>query len=57
MADNKRKIGVLEDELKTCDRKRTGDALPRRAQRVAEEGQGLIREAKGLGRAKSVGEA
>jgi hypothetical protein len=33
--------------------KRTGDALPRQAQRVVEEGQELIKEAKGLGRAKS----
>jgi hypothetical protein len=30
--------------------KRTGDALPRQAQRVVEEGQELIKEAKGLGR-------
>jgi hypothetical protein len=32
--------------------KRTGDALPRQAQRVVEEGQELIKEAKGLGRAR-----
>jgi FtsZ-binding cell division protein ZapB len=30
--------------------KRTGDALPKRAQRVVEEGRALIKEAKGLGR-------
>jgi len=30
--------------------KRTGDALPKRAQRVVEEGRELIKEAKGLGR-------
>lgn len=34
--------------------KRTGDALPKRAQRVVEEGRALITEAKGLGR-KPVG--
>lgn len=33
-------------------RKRTGDTLPRRAQRVVETGQELVKEAKGLGRAK-----
>jgi hypothetical protein len=32
--------------------KRTGDALPRQAQRVVEEGGDLIKEAKGLGRAR-----
>jgi hypothetical protein len=32
--------------------KRTGDALPRQAQRVVEEGRDLIKEAKGLGRAR-----
>jgi hypothetical protein len=31
-------------------RRRTGDALPRRAQAVVEEGHKLIKEAKGLGR-------
>jgi hypothetical protein len=31
-------------------RRRTGDALPRRAQAVVEEGKKLIKEAKGLGR-------
>jgi hypothetical protein len=31
-------------------RKRTGDVLPRQAQRVVKEGQALIKEAKGLGR-------
>ena len=31
-------------------RKRTGDALPRRAQRVVETGTELVKEAKGLGR-------
>jgi hypothetical protein len=31
--------------------KRTGDALPRQAQRVVAEGRELIKEAKGLGRA------
>jgi hypothetical protein len=30
--------------------KRTGDALPKRAQRVVEEGRALIKESKGLGR-------
>jgi hypothetical protein len=30
--------------------RRTGDALPRQAQRVVEEGRALIKEAKGLGR-------
>jgi hypothetical protein len=30
--------------------RRTGDALPRRAQQIVEEGQALIKEAKGLGR-------
>jgi hypothetical protein len=32
--------------------KRTGDALPRQAQRVVEEGRDLIKEAKGLGRGR-----
>jgi hypothetical protein len=32
--------------------KRTGDALPRQVQRLIEEGQALIKEAKGLGRAR-----
>jgi hypothetical protein len=31
--------------------RRTGDALPRRVQRVVEEGRALVKEAKGLGRA------
>jgi hypothetical protein len=30
--------------------KRTGDALPRQAQRVVEKGRELLKEAKGLGR-------
>jgi hypothetical protein len=32
--------------------KRTGDAIPKRAQRVVEEGRALIKEAKGLGRGR-----
>jgi hypothetical protein len=32
--------------------KRTGDALPKQAQRVVEEGRGLLLEAKGLARAR-----
>jgi hypothetical protein len=32
--------------------RRTGNALPRQVQRVVEEGRALIKEAKGLGRAK-----
>jgi hypothetical protein len=32
--------------------KRTIDALPKQAQRVVEEGRALIKEAKGLGRAR-----
>ena len=31
--------------------RRTGDALPRRVQRVVEGGRALVKEAKGLGRA------
>lgn len=34
--------------------KRTGDALPKRVQRAAEEGRALIKEAKGLGRVKTM---
>ena len=30
--------------------KRTGDALPKQAQRVVEEGRALLKAAKGLGR-------
>jgi uncharacterized coiled-coil protein SlyX len=32
--------------------KRTGDALPKQAQRVVEEAAGLVKEAKGLGRSR-----
>jgi len=33
-------------------KKRTGDALPKRAQAVAEQGRALATEARGLGRSR-----
>jgi hypothetical protein len=44
------RIDISDQMVSWKRRRRTGDALPRRAQAVVEEGQKLIKEAKGLGR-------
>jgi hypothetical protein len=50
---HRNRIEVDRQLLTTWKRqKRTGDALPKRAQRVVEEGRDLIKEAKGLGRSR-----
>jgi hypothetical protein len=44
------RIDLRRQQLAWKREKRTGDALPKRAQRVVEEGHALLKEAKGLGR-------
>jgi hypothetical protein len=44
------RIDLRRQQLAWKRQKRTGDALPKRAQRVVEEGRALLKEAKGLGR-------
>lgn len=45
-----RRIAIRQEQARWSRQKRDGDALPRRAQKVVEEGRALIKEAKGLGR-------
>jgi hypothetical protein len=44
------RIDLRREQLAWKRQRRDGDALPRRAQRVVEEGRALLKEAKGLGR-------
>ena len=41
---------VAARQIRWKRQRRTGDALPRQAQRVVEQGHALLKEAKGLGR-------
>jgi hypothetical protein len=44
------RIDTRREQLRWKSQKRAGDALPRQAQRVVEEGKALLKEAKGLGK-------
>jgi hypothetical protein len=47
---HRERIDNRQEVIRRKRQKRTGDALPKQAQRVVEEGRALLKEAKGLGR-------